>query len=45
MPAMLTFAASSLKGNAEVKDEDEGGEVQNPVDKIGKAKVSGRRAD
>ena len=42
LPAMLTLAACSLKGDAQVEDEYEGGEVENPVDKIGKAKVSGR---
>ena len=44
LPTVLTFAACSLIGNAQVKDEDEGGEVENPVDKIGKAKVSGRKS-
>ena len=43
LPTMLTFAACSLKGDAQVEDKDKGGEVENPVDKIGKAKVSGRK--
>ena len=42
LPALLTFAPCRLKLDAEVKNENEGGEIENPVDKIGEAEISGR---
>ena len=43
LPALLTFAAYRLKLDAQVEDENEGGDVENPVDKIGEPEISGRK--
>ena len=45
LPALLTFAPCRLKLNAQVEHKHKGGEVENPVNKIGEAEVSGRDDD